>query len=169
MDVWLMRHGIAEDAAPSGGGDFARKLTDEGREKSRAMGRALAALEAGPDAIFSSPLVRALQTAEAVRAVLDGPEVVRWESLEPSADPRAATAALAGLRGMKRVCLVGHEPHLGRLASHLLTGSAAVRIEFKKTALLAVSFIGPPAAGKGTLVGFVAPGWVRRLAEVRGD
>lgn len=167
MDVWLMRHGIAEDVPPGGGGDEARRLTEEGREKSAAMGRALQALEAVPEAIYASPLVRAVQTAEAVRSVLDVPAAELWPSLEPSANPAEATAALAKIRGKKCVCLVGHEPHLGRLASHLLAGNSSVHVEFKKSALLAISFIGPPSAGKGTLVGFVTPGWMRRLGGKR--
>src|SRR6478736_9710352 len=74
MRLYVMRHGPAVDDAPSGRDDD-RELTASGRRRVRAVAQAL--LEAGelPRVILSSPLVRALQTAEIVCAVggLDGP------------------------------------------------------------------------------------------------
>jgi phosphohistidine phosphatase len=120
-----MRHGPAEDRAASGR-DFDRALTASGRERVRDVARALVEADEAPHIIFTSPLVRALQTAEIVAGVSKlgekaksaelGAVEVRRE-LSPSGDSRALVREVlaAGTRAM----LVGHEPDLSDLAGHL--------------------------------------------------
>ena len=63
MEVYLLRHGIAEDAPP-GKSDADRALTPEGRQKlRRVLGRARAA-GVEPTLILASPYRRAVETAE---------------------------------------------------------------------------------------------------------
>ncbi len=115
-----MRHGPAEDHAVSGK-DFDRALTASGRDRVKDVARALAAEDEAPHLILSSPLVRALQTAEIVAATTKlehGGSVLVRRTLEPSGDAYAlAMECLAG-EG-KRVMLVGHEPDLSDLAARL--------------------------------------------------
>src|SRR6478736_3180082 len=86
MRLYVMRHGPAVDDAPSGRDDD-RELTASGRRRVRAVAQAL--LEAGemPKTIVSSPLARALSTAEIVSAVAaaghDGPAVHVRRELAP--------------------------------------------------------------------------------------
>ncbi len=119
-----MRHGPAEDEAPSGR-DFDRSLTPKGRERVRDVARVLLAEDEAPLLVVSSPYVRARETAEIVLATTQAPErgatmVIRDElgcGLDPSKLPREFLAAKA-----KRVMLVGHEPDLSTLVVKMLGG-----------------------------------------------
>jgi phosphohistidine phosphatase len=111
-----MRHGPAEDRATSGR-DFDRALTPSGRERVRDVARTLHEADESPHVILTSPLVRALQTAEIV-AALSGAEVEVSRELSPEG------TALTLLRERftpptKRLMVVGHEPDLADLAGHL--------------------------------------------------
>jgi phosphohistidine phosphatase len=119
--LYIMRHGPAEDRAESGR-DFDRALTASGRDRVRDVARTLCEAGEAPHVVLSSPLVRALQTAEIVATVANTSGVathvtVRRE-LAPAGDARALAREMAESRG-KRVLLVGHEPDLSALAAHL--------------------------------------------------
>jgi phosphohistidine phosphatase len=116
--LYIVRHGPAEDHAVSGR-DFDRALTAPGRERVRDVGRALQEADELPLLIVSSPLVRALQTAEIVASIakIEAPVSVRRE-LSPGGEARALVEELIASEA-KRVMLVGHEPDLADLASHL--------------------------------------------------
>lgn len=66
MNLYLVRHGAAEDKKP-GGRDFDRGLTEEGKKKMSAAVKGWKALIPGFDTLVSSPLIRAVQTAEIVK------------------------------------------------------------------------------------------------------
>lgn len=114
-----MRHGPAEDDAPSGQ-DFDRALTAPGRERVRNVARELRRRDQAPLVILSSPLVRALQTAEIVahHAEVAAPIQVRRE-MAPRGDARGLVYELARA-GVQRVMVVGHEPDVSSLAASLL-------------------------------------------------
>ncbi len=117
MTIYLVRHGVAADEGYAV--DAHRPLTDAGRERMRRTAAAWAGRAgARPARWITSPLVRAVQTCEICLAAFgdDGPAEVR-ASLEPEA-PVSRAAALAEGTG-KDVALVGHEPLMSALASHL--------------------------------------------------
>ena len=101
MRVILIRHA---EAAP-GDPDELRELTEAGRETARRLGERLAA--EGLDAVLSSPLLRARQTAEPIAAAA-GVEPEADERLAPGAAVDDLRAAIAG-RG-ETVAVVGHQP-----------------------------------------------------------
>jgi phosphohistidine phosphatase len=132
VKIYVMRHGPAEDSSPTGR-DGDRALTPDGRERTRAVARAIVAENEVPLTIISSPLVRALQTAEIVAAVTDlearvqqskdaggapGAVEIRRE-MAPGGDALALVVELAR-SGRKRVMVVGHEPDLSMLVSALV-------------------------------------------------
>jgi phosphohistidine phosphatase len=118
MRVTLIRHGEAGDDAPD---DESRALTVRGRADTRRIGRALARRGIRFSLILSSPLVRAVQTAEIVAAALDyRKRIVVTALLTPEAAPARAASFLAGLAGERSVALVAHEPILSTLAATLL-------------------------------------------------
>src|SRR6185369_1932613 len=120
MRVTLVRHGEAGDDAPR---DEDRSLTKKGRSDVRRVGRALARGGVRCDAVVSSPLVRAVQTAEMIAAAIDyGGRVTISDHLEPEAPPEGAVALLATLEtlGKKSVAMVAHEPILSGIAARLL-------------------------------------------------
>jgi phosphohistidine phosphatase len=118
MRVTLIRHAEAGDDAPD---DESRALTVRGRTDARRVGRALARRGVRFSLIVTSPLVRAVQTAEIVAAALDyRGRIVSSDLILPEAPAGKAAAFLAGLRDQRSVALVAHEPILSALAAALM-------------------------------------------------
>jgi phosphohistidine phosphatase len=113
MRLLIVRHAEAESGEP----DELRPLTAHGREHARAVGAQLRAEGFSPDAVVSSPLLRARQTAEALG--LGNPEVD--ERLSPGATADEMREAAAG-RG-ETVVVVGHQPDCGRAVAALAGGA----------------------------------------------
>lgn len=124
MKLYVMRHGPAEEQAHSGV-DGDRALTSAGRARVRAVAKALTQLGEEPLLVLTSPLVRAVQTAEII--ALDtklgdrGGVVEVRRAVAPGGDAAALAHALAA-ESRKRVMFVGHEPDLSELAGRLLGG-----------------------------------------------
>lgn len=118
MRIFLVRHG---DAVPEedAGSDRDRWLSPRGREAVRVLARLLRSLPVEPDAIMSSPLPRAVQTAELLAQGLDYLREIRsLRSLEPAAHPRVAAEAVLATGGS--VIVVGHSPSIMSLGALLL-------------------------------------------------
>lgn len=112
-----MRHGPAEGSAPSGR-DFDRALSEAGRHITSSVARELLRRGEIPGRIFSSPLLRAVQTGEIVAAALGG-SVEVLETLAPTeAAPDLAGALHSG--SAERVLVVGHAPDVSFLVSSLV-------------------------------------------------
>ncbi len=118
-----MRHGPAEDVATSGR-DSDRALSASGRDRVRAVAKLLREKDEAPRAIVSSPLVRALQTAEIVASEIGVPHVEIAHELAPGGDASVLAKALLG-DDRKRPMVVGHEPDLSTLIMALLDGPFA--------------------------------------------
>jgi phosphohistidine phosphatase len=115
MQLILVRHAKAAAGEP----DDLRPLTPEGREQARGLAEQLRAEKIRPDAIVTSPLLRAKQTAEVIAEQL-GADVVPDDRLSPGATAEDVTAAVSG-RG-ETVVAVGHQPDCSRIAA-ALTGA----------------------------------------------
>jgi phosphohistidine phosphatase len=135
MQHYLIRHADAVDLTP----DEARPLSGKGRSQVAALGvwlRGNGAL--APDEIWHSTLLRAQETAKLLAAAVtfSGP-VREMAGLEPEADPAVMARALAGSK--RSIAVVGHEPHLGVLASILLVAQPARPVvQMRKCAALAI-------------------------------
>src|SRR5437763_1818945 len=118
MRIYLVRHGEAvpeEDA----GSDRDRWLNPRGREQARILGRLLREQRVEPDAVLSSPLPRAVQTAELLAASIDYlGAIASLRCLEPAAQPHVAAREVLAAGGA--VLVVGHEPSISVLGAHLL-------------------------------------------------
>jgi len=134
MEIYLLRHGIAENARP-GAPDAERALTDEGKDKLR---RVLKRARVEPSLILSSPYRRAVETAEVAGEALGYKgKVVRTKALVPEASPYDAWEELRGRSGERAVLLAGHEPMMSTLAAFLLD-SPALQVDMKKAALIRI-------------------------------
>ncbi|MFO0667189.1 MAG: phosphohistidine phosphatase SixA [Polyangiaceae bacterium] len=153
MKLYIMRHGPAVDDAPSGL-DADRDLTVSGRDRVRAVARALAADDELPANIVASPLARALQTAEMVAGLAEArnkvPNVSVRRELAPGGKLLALIQELRANR-LRRVMVVGHEPDLTTLASALL-GRPFER-GFSKGMVLGLSLPDEPEASGSLVVG----------------
>ena len=115
VQLYLVRHAEAADGDP----DELRPLTAEGRETARALGERLAKEGVQPDAVLTSPLLRARETGQAL-ARPAGIEAEPDERLAPGATAAAVRAA-AGERGTI-VVVVGHQPDCSQIAAALTGG-----------------------------------------------
>lgn len=123
--LWLLRHGDAESHGTRP--DFERRLTERGERQSRTAGRAFARLDVHFDDVFTSPRVRALDTARLVCAELDLEPIVH-EALSGGFDERDADELLGTTAASAVILVVGHEPDLSGLVAAL----TSARIEMKK-------------------------------------
>lgn len=137
MEIYLLRHGIAEDAPP-GMADADRALTTAGRHKLRRVLARARAAKVEPDVILSSPYRRALQTAEvAVEALGYRGKVVQTDSLMPDANPHDTWEEIRVRKTEASLLLSSHEPLMSSLLAFLLS-TPALAVDFKKAALARV-------------------------------
>ena len=162
--LYLIRHGVAEERGEAWPDDSKRPLTDRGITRLRKSARALVRLGIEFDVVLTSPLVRTRQTAEVVAAAFDArPHVVNAESLAPGGSQAAVFAELEKHARRPRIAIVGHEPGIGELAARLIGARRA--IEFKKGAICRIDVDQIPPAGPGELRWFVTPRILRAIKK----
>ena len=149
ISLYLVRHGIAVDLADAkGASDELRPLTGKGRRRFRKAARAFGKLTKKLDLILTSPLVRAVQTAEILACEVKHREVAVLEELA-SGGVAALLAAVAKRAGKsKSVALVGHEPQLSSILSALahLGPEESSKLDFRKGAIVRLDVSGLPDA-----------------------
>jgi phosphohistidine phosphatase len=137
MQIYLLRHGIADDPKP-GQSDADRELTDEGRDKLRRVLKRARGADVSPSLILSSPYKRAVQTAEIAADVLGYKKTVQLvRVLTPEASPRDVWEELRVHKSEPSILLASHEPLMSSLASFLLS-SPALHVDMKKAALVRI-------------------------------
>ncbi|HEX5015783.1 MAG TPA: histidine phosphatase family protein [Candidatus Limnocylindrales bacterium] len=149
----LLRHADAGDPEAWTGPDDARPLSGKGEKQSRRLGRFLAEVGFEPDAIISSPKLRARQTAELVAEAL-GREVAIDERLAGGLDTVAIEAILFDAGEPVRPILVGHDPDFSELAAWT---AGARRLPMKKGAFVRIDTVRPISEASGTLRWLVPP------------
>jgi phosphohistidine phosphatase len=162
MNVGFFRHGPAVARGTEGVTEADRPLTPEGRKKTVQAAKGLRALDLGFDRIFTSPLPRALQTAEIVAGVLQLPAPSVLDSLSPSGSARRLLAGLRDLEG-EAPLLVGHEPLLSSAVLLAVCGAAAGSIELKKAGLAVVELESSSARARGMLKLLLSGSALRKL------
>lgn len=150
MQVYLLRHGIAEEGV-AGKSDADRELTQEGRRKLRQVLESASEAKVAPSLILTSPLTRTVQTAEIAGAVLKYKnEILRTKALAPGSTVEQVWDEIRVHKDETSVMLVGHNPQFSELAGYLM-GSKTAQIDFKKGAILRVDFESFSAQPKGVL------------------
>ncbi len=153
MKIYLLRHAEAAEGTP----DAERPLTQKGIAQSRAMGRFLAERGVKFDAAFTSPLVRAVETAEYVLEELQGKKkgakLQKTDYLLNETSTRAFEAWLKELAGLNKVLMVGHNPSLSLHLARLLQTHTPATVTLPKGALAVVRL----DAGQAVLKLFLTP------------
>jgi phosphohistidine phosphatase len=165
MELLIVRHGPAgerETWRARGRSDTERPLTKDGRRKARAAALGLARVLDGVDLVATSPWTRAAQTAELLAEAF-GAKAAEFPELIPDRRFEDLLARLKTLRE-RRVALVGHEPHLSRFVSWLLTGRDHSLLRLKKSQALLLE-LKIPAPGAAELVWSLPPRQLRALAR----
>lgn len=156
MELYLFRHGIAEDALP-GRPDASRALTPHGRERTVAVAKKAKSSGAKPSLIVSSPYLRAMQTAEAAAKEFAWQgDIVQLASLVPHGTPEAVWSDIRDLRDESAVLLAGHEPLMANLAAYLLNAAGLI-VDMKKSAMLRIDVPDTGAAPRGVLRWMIVP------------
>ena len=148
MQIYLLRHGIADDAKP-GGSDAERALTAEGRDKLRRVLKRACTADLEPSLILSSPYRRALETAGTAAEVLGyHGKIVQAPALVPEASPYDAWEEIRRHKTERAILLASHEPLMSSMVAFLLD-SPALCVEMKKGALVRIDCdrLGPKPAG----------------------
>jgi phosphohistidine phosphatase len=140
--IWLLRHAEAADGEP----DAERELTKKGEAQARTAGLALKALDIKPEACFTSPKVRAADTARLACEPLGVEYTLEPKLAGGPFDPEALAA------GLGEVLLVGHDPDFS-MAVHAATGA---QVRMKKGALAAIE--------KGELMALLRPADLEAIA-----
>lgn len=153
VQIYLLRHGIAENTTP----DSERALTSEGRDKLRRVLIRARSADVDPTLILSSPLRRAVETADiAVEVLGHHGKVVKTRALVPDASPYDTWEEIRKHSGEPAILLASHEPLMSSLASFLLASPALV-VEFKKAGLMRVDCERTGPEPKGVLKWMLTP------------
>ena len=156
MQIYRLRHGIAEDARP-GQADADRALTPEGIKRLREILKRARTASVAPTVIVTSPYVRARQTAELAKEILGYEDELSPSSkLTPMASPMDTWAEVRALRREPSLLLVGHEPHMSSFTGYLL-GTPELRVDFKKGAMVRIDLLDFGVHPRGILKWMMAP------------
>jgi phosphohistidine phosphatase len=162
-ELYLVRHAIAAARGDDWPDDTKRPLTTRGIHRFKDSLPGLKELDVSIEEIFSSPLVRAKQTADLLAAGVPGsPPVKLLDGLAPGHAPAVVMTQLARAAKRQRIALAGHEPDLGELAAHLI--GATRPLLFKKGGMCRIDIGGLGPKSTGSLIWFVTPKVLRKLA-----
>ena len=166
MRIYIFRHGEAlPKDDPSVTSDAVRPLVDEGIRKTRQAAEGLKNLGIKCDAVFTSPWLRAKQTALIVCEVLGlTDELQEMEELAGDRSIKDVMNALARYSKYESAMVVGHNPQLSELAAYLLNLSTGMHIDLKKSGICTVEVDRVPPKSPGTLLWMMT---ARQLRAVR--
>lgn len=168
MDVYVLRHGVGDERDfrkyPD---DDLRPLIPAGIDKLTRQAKGLKASGFSVDVVISSPLVRAVQTAEVVMAGLEiASKLAYSEALVPEAHPYLLLEELAGkYSGVEKVMVVGHEPHMSSFVSMVVSGDPNGLIRLKKGALCKLKIPRLGGVRSGWLEWLMTPDQMIKMGE----
>ena len=165
IQLYVIRHGVAEPRGDAWPDDAERPLTADGAARLRRAGRNLASLGVAFDVILTSPLVRALQTAEILAAThANRPPIAVIDALSPGgAQAGVLTELEKHARKARKIALVGHEPGIGELAGRLI--GARRSITLKKGAVARIDVTALPSTEPGILRWLLPPKLLRAIRK----
>ena len=168
MELFIIRHAIAEPLGkPNEFSDERRALTDEGRNRMREIVKGLIKLGVQIDLIITSPLVRAIETAEIVSTGLElsKKEMRQTLNLAPGGSIEALFAEIKTHSEVESVALVGHQPDLGNIISKIISDDGDAAIQLKKGSVCCLNISETVPALRGEVVWLLAPRELRLLGK----
>jgi phosphohistidine phosphatase len=168
MELYLIRHGLAQQLGMKN--DFTderRTLTAEGRDRMREVSRGLRKLGVQLDLLITSPLVRAVETAELVAEALafNKKEIVQTAGLAPGGSADELFSEIKTHTGVESAGLVGHEPYLGELAARMVQSTGHLAISLRKGGVCCINVVETVPSFRGELVWLMTPKQLRLLAK----
>jgi len=163
-ELYIVRHAIAAERGDDWPDDDKRPLTEKGIVRFKDGLAGLTLLDVTIDEIFTSPLVRAKQTADLLAAGIPGkPSVKLLAALAPGQSSEEVVSQLARAAKRRRIALVGHEPGLGELAAHLI--GARRPLAFRKGGVCRIDLQGLSESRPGSLIWLVTPKMLRQIGK----
>ncbi|MDH5640045.1 MAG: histidine phosphatase family protein [Nitrospira sp.] len=161
-----MRHGIAVEPEEWTGSDEDRPLTKKGKRRTGQVVAGLAVLGYKPTRLFSSPFVRAYDTAKLLRAVVCPTlKIETRNELAVGASPEQVLSFLSSVQTEPLVICVGHEPLLSEVAGILLCGQSTPDLSFKKAGAALIHLPDSLKPGRGILRWWLQPRQLRALGK----
>ncbi len=168
MKIIIIRHAIAEDRAAFAKinrDDRLRPLTAKGIRRMEQSRQGLKRIEPEANAIFSSTLVRAVQTADLIGELYPKATRKAIPQLDPGSDPAKLTKLLADLPPQATIFLVGHEPDLSELISWYTNGSHFNFLQLKRGAACLLQFKDSPKPASAEMIWLLPPRQLRGLGQ----
>jgi len=165
VNVFILRHGEAGTRVSMPSRDSERSLTEAGKKEMEKVAESLFGLGVEFDRIITSPLKRAMETAEIVAKAYDSksPKLETWEELLPEGSKQALLQRLSKLRQDSDSLLVGHEPYLSTLISEIIVGNPRGRILLKKGGLAKVQITAFSPKATGELRWLLTPRHLKKM------
>jgi len=168
MDLYIIRHAIAQPLDKKNNfTDEKRALTNDGRERMREEAKGLRKLGIELDLILTSPLARAVETAEIVATALglSKKEIVQTDNLKPGASIDDLFAEIKKRADVESLALVGHQPDLGEIIARVVQGNGNMSLELKKGGVCSINVVETVPTLHGSLMWLLTPKQLRLLAK----
>ncbi|HEX8186664.1 MAG TPA: phosphohistidine phosphatase SixA [Blastocatellia bacterium] len=166
MELYFIRHAIAQPLGRKN--DFTdekRALTSEGRERMRQAAEGLRKIGVEFDLVLTSPLLRAVETAEIVMTELSKIEIEQTENLLPGAPIDELFAEIKRHTSAESIALVGHQPALSEIISKVIQGNVSLSIGLKKGGVCCIKVSETVPTLRGNLTWLIAPKHLRMLGK----
>ncbi|HEV7166096.1 MAG TPA: phosphohistidine phosphatase SixA [Gammaproteobacteria bacterium] len=163
--IFVIRHAEAEEpveAARAQRNDRERRLTESGKRDMRKGAQGLTTLVDDIQLILTSPLKRALETAEILQRAFPGAKLKQHALLAPGFDPAELLESLTGESGA--VALVGHEPDLSQWVGYMTTGMSRSVVRMKKGSVCRLDMPEPALPGEACIAWLLTLKQLARLA-----
>lgn len=168
MELYIIRHAIAHQLGKKNSfTDKKRALTADGRDRMREIAKGLRKLGVELDLIMTSPMERAVETAEIVAAALklDKKNIVQTDNLKPNASSTGLISELKKRSGIEAIAIVGHQPDLGKLVAKIVKSRGDFSIQFKKGSVCCIEVTETVPTLRGSLMWLLTPKQLRLLAK----
>lgn len=164
MDLFILRHGEAGRGSITARDDSKRALTLEGEKEIKNISEGIKELGIEFDYIFTSPLLRAKQTAELVSKIVTSKNQIKeLDELKPEGNKLQLYSKLSNLKQDSSVLIVGHEPYLSGLAGEAISNGEC-KIDLKKAGLIRIRVTHTLPKLKGELRWLLTPKHLKRIA-----
>lgn len=165
MELYLMRHGKAQNTSTNISSDSKRKLTESGKKEILNVVKCMERMGIDLDYIASSPLDRAKQTAN---IVIKNPRYQRplfiWDELKPETNVANTISKISSIKS-RSVLLVGHAPHLVNLISQIISPAPVeLNISLKKGGFVHIQYL-PNSKIMGTLRSILTPKQLKKICK----
>ena len=165
----LFRHAHAGSRAKymlaEGRADRFRPLSSKGKREMKAVLRNLKESLYEIDLILTSPYTRAKQTARILQKQFGEARYLEVKELQPFVSAKSTMSHLRKINRLSVVALVGHEPHLSRLLSFILTGATHTDFDIKKSGFAIVEFADKIEVKQARLMCLVQPPRAKKIKK----